>query len=126
MTAVETRQQTLLKVNEASLRQRAQLAQRLELCAAAVVVGQVLVTGVLPGVEPCDPKWAETLTNADWRALSPLFWTHVNPYGRFELNMNSRLELDLATQAATVPGPRTAPGSKAPRPTPHGTTGSAS
>nr|WP_275296299.1 hypothetical protein [Streptomyces sp. PAMC 26508] len=24
------------------------------------------------------------LTDADRRALSPLFWTHVNPYGRFE------------------------------------------
>ena len=33
-----------------------------------------------------DPKWADTLTDADRRALSPLFWTHVNPYGRFELD----------------------------------------
>ena len=29
-----------------------------------------------------DPKWADTLTAADRRALSPLFWTHVNPCGR--------------------------------------------
>jgi hypothetical protein len=43
-----------------------------------------------------DPKWEEKLTDADRRALSPLFWTHVNPYGRFELDMNSRLDLDLA------------------------------
>jgi hypothetical protein len=35
-----------------------------------------------------------------------LFWTHVNPYGRFELDMNSRLELDLTALAATVPAPR--------------------
>jgi hypothetical protein len=53
-----------------------------------------------------DPKWADTLTDADRRALSPLFWTHVSPYGRFELDMNSRLELDLATTAKAVPGPR--------------------
>jgi hypothetical protein len=45
------------------------------------------------------------LTDADRRALSPLFWTHVNPYGRFELDMNRRLDLDLAIRA--VPGPRT-------------------
>ncbi|MEU3407652.1 hypothetical protein ABZ766_27410 [Streptomyces sp. NPDC006670] len=32
-----------------------------------------------------EPKWAD----------SPLFWTHANPYGRFELDMNSRLDLDL-------------------------------
>jgi len=55
-----------------------------------------------------DPKWADILTDADRRALSPLFWSHVNPYGRFELDMNRRLDLDLATRA--VPGPRTLQG----------------
>lgn len=53
-----------------------------------------------------DPKWADKLTDADRRALSPLFWTHVNPYGRFELDMNSRLDLDLSIRT-TVPDPRT-------------------
>ncbi|MFI6990600.1 hypothetical protein ACI2LC_37995 [Nonomuraea wenchangensis] len=47
------------------------------------------------------------LTDADRRALSPLFWTHVNPYGRFELDMNAHL--GLAAAVATVPGRRTAP-----------------
>ena len=28
-----------------------------------------------------EPKWADLLTEADRRALSPLWWTHVNPYG---------------------------------------------
>ncbi|MFI6275406.1 Tn3 family transposase [Streptomyces sp. NPDC050988] len=28
------------------------------------------------------PQVVERLTDADRRALSPLFWTHVNPYGR--------------------------------------------
>ncbi|MFE2283777.1 Tn3 family transposase [Streptomyces sp. NPDC059443] len=60
-----------------------------------------------------DPKWADALTDADRRALSPLFWTHVNPYGRFELDMSSRLELDLAVRAAMVPGPRTPEGEAA-------------
>ncbi|MET8405387.1 hypothetical protein [Streptomyces sp900116325] len=50
-----------------------------------------------------DEKWAAMLTPADRRALSPLFWTHVNPYGRFELDMNSRLELNLTGAAARVP-----------------------
>ncbi|MFI1933047.1 Tn3 family transposase [Streptomyces sp. NPDC020330] len=54
-----------------------------------------------------DSMWADSLTDADRRALSPLFWRHVNPYGRFELDMSSRLELDLAARAARVPGPRT-------------------
>ncbi len=33
------------------------------------------------------------MTDEDGRALSPLFWAHVNPYGRFVLDMDSRLEL---------------------------------
>lgn len=67
---------------------------------ALVHVNTLLVQEVL-----ADPKWADKLTDADWRALSPLFWTHVNPYGRFELDMNSRLDLDLSIRAA-VPGAR--------------------
>jgi hypothetical protein len=27
-------------------------------------------------------------------ALTPLIWEHVNPYGRFELDMDARLPLD--------------------------------
>ncbi|WP_275527273.1 Tn3 family transposase [Herbidospora mongoliensis] len=40
-----------------------------------------------------DPTWAAKLTDEDRRALSPLFWAHVNPYGRFTLDLNSRLDL---------------------------------
>ncbi|WP_214324874.1 Tn3 family transposase [Nonomuraea sediminis] len=43
-----------------------------------------------------DPKWARKLTDEDHRALSPLFWVHINPYGRFRLDMNTRLDLSLA------------------------------
>lgn len=60
-----------------------------------------------------DEKWADMLTDADRRARSPLFWTHVNPYGRFELDMNSRLELGLASTARAVPGPRSPQGGAA-------------
>lgn len=52
-----------------------------------------------------DPKCLTKLTSgADRRGLSPLFWTHVNPYGRFELDMNSRLDL---RPAAAIPSRRT-------------------
>jgi hypothetical protein len=27
--------------------------------------------------------------------LSPLFWTHINPYGRFRLDMDTRLDLTV-------------------------------
>ncbi|WP_431904445.1 Tn3 family transposase [Nonomuraea sp. bgisy101] len=59
---------------------------------ALVHVDTLLMQQVL-----ADPKWAGKLTDADRRGLSPLFWTHVNPYGRFELDVNSRLDLGLAT-----------------------------
>jgi TnpA family transposase len=44
-----------------------------------------------------DPKWQNRLTDEDRRGLSALFWTHLNLYGRFELDMNSHLELGLGT-----------------------------
>lgn len=43
-----------------------------------------------------DERWRARLTDEDRRALSPLFWTHINPYGRFQLDMTTRLDLDLA------------------------------
>jgi TnpA family transposase len=57
---------------------------------ALVHVNTVLIQRVLE-----DPAWAARLTDEDRRALSPLFWTHVNPYGKFTLDMNVHL-LDSA------------------------------
>jgi hypothetical protein len=57
---------------------------------ALVHVNTVLIQRVLN-----DPSWAARLTDEDRRALSPLFWTHVNPYGKFTLDMNVHL-LDSA------------------------------
>ncbi|MFC8230314.1 Tn3 family transposase [Streptomyces sp. NPDC057287] len=73
------------------------------------------VTTLLMQEVLADPKWTDRLTDADHRAPSPLFWTHVNPYGRFELDVNSRLDLDLPIRA-TVPGPRTQQGGVAAAP----------
>jgi len=30
----------------------------------------------------------------EFRALSPLIYSHINPYGRFELDMDTRLAID--------------------------------
>jgi TnpA family transposase len=40
------------------------------------------------------PQWSGKLTTRDFRALTPLIWEHVNPYGRFELDMEARLPID--------------------------------
>jgi Tn3 transposase DDE domain len=39
------------------------------------------------------PHWQGMLTPRDYAALTPLIWEHVNPYGRFDLDMNTRLAL---------------------------------
>lgn len=39
------------------------------------------------------PHWKDRLTARDLSALTPLIWEHVNPYGRFELDMTARLPL---------------------------------
>ena len=36
------------------------------------------------------------LDDADRRGLTPLFWSHVNPYGRFRLDLDHHLGLDKA------------------------------
>ena len=35
------------------------------------------------------------MTEVDLRALSPLVYAHVNPYGLFELNMDERIDIEL-------------------------------
>jgi len=40
-----------------------------------------------------EPMWQGRLTLTDLRALTPLKWLHVNPYGTFTLHMHERLPL---------------------------------
>ena len=52
----------------------------------------------LPGPQRVlvEPTWRERLSEVDRRALTPLFWSNVNPYGRFRLDMDRHLETTLA------------------------------
>ena len=56
-------------------------AEDLDLPSLRLIVQQVLAR----------PAWRGRLTARDLHALTPLFWTHVNPYGRFELDMRTRI-----------------------------------
>lgn len=51
-----------------------------------------------------EPAWAKKLSDEDRRGLTALFWSNVNPYGTFRLDMDKRLDL----LPVTVPGPRQA------------------
>jgi TnpA family transposase len=43
-----------------------------------------------------EPSWMKRMAQEDLRALTPLIWEHINPYGTFQLDMNQRLQLDAA------------------------------
>ncbi|WP_253905270.1 Tn3 family transposase [Arthrobacter sp. H14] len=57
-----------------------------------------------------DPVLHDLLTPEDWRGLTPLFWTHINPYGRFTLDLNTHL--GLGRQQYPVSTPESAPSRK--------------
>jgi TnpA family transposase len=40
-----------------------------------------------------EPGWFERMTTEDLRALSPLIYHHINPYGTFDLDLAKRLEI---------------------------------
>ncbi|WP_293885365.1 Tn3 family transposase, partial [Thiolapillus sp.] len=43
-----------------------------------------------------EPNWLSRMKLEDFRALTPLIYAHVNPYGLFELDMNTRLPIEVA------------------------------
>lgn len=62
--------------------------------ASLVYVNTLMIQQVL-----VDSAWYEQMTVRDLAALSPLITQHINPYGRLELDMESRIEIDAAIAA---------------------------
>lgn len=58
---------------------------------ALVHVNTLLVQQILS-----EPEWAASLGEPGRRALTALFWSNVNPYGTFRLDMTTRLDLQAA------------------------------
>jgi TnpA family transposase len=54
--------------------------------ACLVYINTLMVQEILT-----EPKWYDRMTEADWRGLTPLFYEHINPYGRFSLDMEQRI-----------------------------------
>lgn len=46
-----------------------------------------------------EPAWYERMQPEDFRALTPLVYSHVTPYGTFQLDMNKRLVIEQAVAA---------------------------
>ncbi len=59
-----------------------------------VYVNTLMIQEVL-----ASPAWSGRLTDEDMRGLTPLLYGHVNPYGRFDLDMNKRLPLGDVTRS---------------------------
>ena len=53
-----------------------------------VYVNTLMIQEVLSSSE-----WMKMMKPDDLRALTPLIWSHVNPYGTFRLNLDERLPI---------------------------------
>jgi TnpA family transposase len=45
-----------------------------------------------------EPEWQNKLQPEDLRALTPLIYTHVTPYGKFKLDMKKRLSIESSNK----------------------------
>jgi hypothetical protein len=63
--------------------------------AAVTYVNTLMIQDVLS-----DPDWADVLAAEDKRGLTPLFWSHLAPYGEVKLDMRSRLTFRTPEPAA--------------------------
>jgi hypothetical protein len=61
-----------------------------------VYINTVMIQSILES-----PAWVNRLTEEDRRALTPLLWGHINPYGLFRLDMNTRLVIEKTEAAAS-------------------------
>jgi hypothetical protein len=46
-----------------------------------------------------EDAWRTRMQSEDWRALTPLIYGHVHPYGRFDLDLQERLVIELLLAA---------------------------
>ena len=61
----------------------------LQMC--LVYINTLLIQRVLS-----EDEWLQRLKPEDYRALSPLIWNHINPYGAIRLNLEERLAIEAA------------------------------
>jgi TnpA family transposase len=66
------------------------------LCLHLLQISLVYINTLMIQRVLAEADWIKRMKQEDLRALSPLIWAHVNPYGIFRLNMNERLQIDAA------------------------------
>jgi len=63
------------------------------LCLRVLQAAMVYINTLMIQERLDQPEWKDVLTAVDLRALTPLFWAHITPYGEIHLDIESRLEL---------------------------------
>jgi TnpA family transposase len=66
------------------------------LCLHLLQISLVYINTLMIQKVLVEAVWMKRMKKEDLRALSPLIWVHVNPYGTFKLDMNERLQIDAA------------------------------
>ena len=51
---------------------------------------------------PGDRGWASTLSSDDLCGLSPLIYAHINPYDRFEVDLDRRIDFESKAACASL------------------------
>jgi TnpA family transposase len=64
------------------------------LCLHLVQLSLVYVNTLMIQQVLAEPAWQNRLNANDLRGLTPLIYSHVNPYGSFRLDLSSRLPID--------------------------------
>ena len=64
----------------------------LQIC--LVYINTLMIQNILSALD-----WFERMTVEDFRALTPLIYVHVTPYGLFDLDMNRRLSIEVRKAA---------------------------
>ncbi|MFE2425752.1 Tn3 family transposase [Streptomyces sp. NPDC059373] len=65
--------------------------------ASLVYVNTLMLQDVL-----AESQWSALLGTADRRGLTPLFWSHVRPYGEVRLDLGTRLDIGTRAPAGEV------------------------
>lgn len=66
------------------------------LCLHLLQISLVYINTLMIQQVLSEGEWVKLMKSEDLRALSPLIWGHVNPYGTFRLDMNERLPIEAA------------------------------
>ena len=64
------------------------------LCLHLLQISLVYVNTLMIQQILSEPLWMERMGQEELRALTPLIYAHVNPYGRFSLDMTTRLGIE--------------------------------